>query len=201
VSTERAKPPDLAHLVLWALRMSVRIAAMCDVLYYQDDLGGVALYALTRALGAYEPAEGELEHFAASWISKEVRQEVRREKKRAEREQGQELPASLEVEERAIDVLEALLDLSIGEELRSDFEAGVLRDEAAAAVRGEIEQLAPEDQRLVALRYWDELTWPAVAAALGIGISTAKERDERIREHLKRALIAWDRVRPLRRRS
>jgi RNA polymerase sigma factor (sigma-70 family) len=180
--------------------MSVRIAATCDVLYYKDDLGGVALYALSRALGAYEPAEGELEHFAASWISKEVRQEVRREKQRAEREQGETLPASLESEERAIDVLEALLDLAIGEELRSDFEAGFLREEAAAALRNEIEQLAPEDRQLVELRYWDDQTWPAVAAALGIGLSTAKERDERICEHLERALIAWDRVRPLKRR-
>jgi RNA polymerase sigma factor (sigma-70 family) len=192
-------------LVPWALRMGVRIAARLDVAHCADDMGGEALYALSRAIDAYDRDEGELLHFAAAWISRHVRREARKEKRREGVEvplgagdEAGELPPSLDVDEQAHDVLEALLDLSVGEELRTGGDAGVLRAEAFDALRRAIAGLPANDRRLVELRYSEDLSWPDVAAALGIGVRTAQEHHERIRERLRRTLLAWDRVRPLR---
>jgi RNA polymerase sigma factor for flagellar operon FliA len=195
-------------LVPWALRMGARIAARLDVAHCTDDMGGEALYALSRAVDAYDREEGELLHFAAAWISRHVRREARREKRHQGVEvllgEGDEtggLPASLDVDEQAHEVLEALLDVSVGEELRMGGEAGVLRAEAFDALRRAIAELPVDDRRLVELRYWEDLSWPDVAVALGIGMRTAQEHHERIRERLRRTLLAWDRVRPMRRAS
>lgn len=52
-------------------------------------------------------------------------------------------------------------------------------------------RLSPEDRKLVALRYVDDLTQPRVAAELGIPEGTAKVRLHRIRKRLQ-AVLADD---------
>jgi len=82
--------------------------------------------------------------------------------------------------------MEALLESYVGDELRSNGEAGLLTRESWDALHREIGGLTPEDRRLVELRYWDRRTWEEVGAALGVADRTARERDLRIRERLAR---------------
>jgi RNA polymerase sigma-70 factor, ECF subfamily len=51
-----------------------------------------------------------------------------------------------------------------------------------------LQRLSPDDRKLVALRYVDDLTQPAVAAELGIPEGTAKVRLHRIRKRLQTVL-------------
>jgi len=194
---DSARGAMLAELTPWALRIALAIAASRRQGEYRADLAQVALYALSRAIDAHDPAQGEIKPFAAVWIRHEVHAAA--DAWAGQGEHGEPLPPSLDIEERAHDVLEALLDLYVGEELRSDGEALYLRAEALDALRREIARLDAKDRRLVELRYWEDLTWKQVAKSIGIGEGTAKERDGIVRERLRKALLAWDRVRPLRR--
>jgi RNA polymerase sigma-70 factor (ECF subfamily) len=55
-------------------------------------------------------------------------------------------------------------------------------------VRRAVRSLTPQDRKLLALRYVDDLTQPAVAMALGIPEGTAKVRLHRARGRLQRVL-------------
>jgi RNA polymerase sigma factor (sigma-70 family) len=196
----------LDDLIPWAIRIGVRIAYRRGQGYRKGDLGEVAIYALGRACAAWDRSEGALKPFAARWIAGEVRKDAKDEAERRQHwaplvatDDPEELPPALEVEEVACDVLEALLDVAVFETLATGGEAEVLRKEVVEALHREIGHLDDEDRRLVELRYFEDQTWPDVAKAFDIALSTVHERDARIREHLRKALLAWDRVRPLRR--
>lgn len=55
-------------------------------------------------------------------------------------------------------------------------------------VRRAVRSLTPQDRKLLALRYVDDLTQPAVASALGIPEGTAKVRLHRARGRLQKVL-------------
>jgi RNA polymerase sigma-70 factor (ECF subfamily) len=55
-------------------------------------------------------------------------------------------------------------------------------------VRRAVRSLTPQDRKLLALRYVDDLTQPAVASALGIPEGTAKVRLHRARGRLQQVL-------------
>jgi RNA polymerase sigma-70 factor (ECF subfamily) len=55
-------------------------------------------------------------------------------------------------------------------------------------VRRAVRRLTPQDRKLLALRYVDDLTQPALASALGIPEGTAKVRLHRARGRLQQAL-------------
>lgn len=55
-------------------------------------------------------------------------------------------------------------------------------------VRRAVRSLTPQDRKLLALRYVDDLTQPAVASALGIPEGTAKVRLHRVRGRLQEVL-------------
>jgi RNA polymerase sigma-70 factor (ECF subfamily) len=59
-------------------------------------------------------------------------------------------------------------------------------------VRRAVRRLTPQDRKLLALRYVDDLTQPAVALALGIPVGTAKVRLHRARGRLQRVLSQHD---------
>jgi RNA polymerase sigma-70 factor (ECF subfamily) len=59
-------------------------------------------------------------------------------------------------------------------------------------VRRAVRSLTPQDRKLLALRYVDDLTQPAVALALGIPEGTAKVRLHRARGRLQRVLSQHD---------
>jgi RNA polymerase sigma factor for flagellar operon FliA len=210
VTADAAAADDVAGkragLIRLALRIATKLGRAAGLLHYEDDLIGVALAGLTRALAGHDPSIGPLEPYAARWIAGEVRNAVRAEAERVaterpleEADDGHDTHPLLRAEERAHDVVDTLLSGYVGAELRAQGEAGLIRRETWAALHGEIDRLAPEDRRLVELRYWEELTWAEVGAALGIADRTAREHDLRIRERLKDALILLDRVRPFRR--
>jgi RNA polymerase sigma-70 factor (ECF subfamily) len=77
-------------------------------------------------------------------------------------------------------------------------EHGEVDDRAAAGrldklplqvdVRRAVRSLTPQDRKLLALRYVDDLTQPAVASALGIPEGTAKVRLHRARGRLQQVL-------------
>jgi RNA polymerase sigma-70 factor, ECF subfamily len=59
-------------------------------------------------------------------------------------------------------------------------------------VRRAVRSLTPQDRKLLALRYVDDLTQPAVALALGIPEGTAKVRLHRARGRLQEVLSQHD---------
>jgi len=59
-------------------------------------------------------------------------------------------------------------------------------------VRRAVRSLTPQDRKLLALRYVDDLTQPAVALALGIPEGTAKVRLHRARGRLQQVLSQHD---------
>lgn len=194
------------RLIRLALGIARKLAGARGMAHYEDELGSVALEALGRALAGYDAGVGEVEPYAAVWISREVGGAIQREQERREillDDAGapSSVHASARVEELARDVIDVAVSSAVGEELHGGGEAEVLRREAWAVLRVEVGRLEPEDLRLVELRYFDagEPTWREVGAALGVSERRAKERDAQIRERLRNALVAWDRVRPLRR--
>jgi RNA polymerase sigma-70 factor (ECF subfamily) len=59
-------------------------------------------------------------------------------------------------------------------------------------VRRAVRRLTPQDRKLLALRYVDDLTQPAIADALGIPEGTAKVQLHRARRRLQRVLSQHD---------
>jgi RNA polymerase sigma factor (sigma-70 family) len=206
VEDARAERERLTPLLRLGARLARRLSASKGMLYYEDELCGVAWSALARALSGYDADRGELTPYAAAWMAGEVRSALDAEQKRAKREvpvEDAEAVRSghplLRSEELGGDLVHELLSIYVGEELGSQGDADLLTREAFAALHREIALLDAEDQRLVALRYWDGRTWDEVAAALAVAEPTARHRDARIREQLRDRLIAWETVRPLRR--
>jgi RNA polymerase sigma factor (sigma-70 family) len=197
---------EIPGLMSLALRITRKLSRARGMLHYEDELGGVALSALARALAAHDPGIGPIQPFAAVWIAREVSGAIREERERAAVERPLEDDGDeathpmLRAEERAHDVVDTLLSAYIGEELRARGEAGLVLRDTWAALHREVDGLAADDRRLVELRYWEERPWKEVCAVLGIADRTARERDLHIRERLKDALILLDRVRPFRRR-
>jgi RNA polymerase sigma factor (sigma-70 family) len=197
---------DPAKLIPLALGVARKLAARGGMQHFEDELGSVALSALAAALVGYDAGVGPVEPYAIAWVGGEVRKAIDKERKRREvLYDDAEVPSAnnpaTQAEDLARDVVDAFLSGAVGAELRTNGEAELLRREAWAVLRAEVERLDAEDRQLVALRYWseEEPTWREVGAALGLAEVTAKKRDARIRERLRDALVAWDRVRPLRR--
>ena len=199
---ETLKAAETTALILLARRIAQRLATARGMLHHADELQGVALVALARAIAAHDPKKGKLKPFAAQWIAGEVHAALDKEERHADlfgpADPGDTHP-SIRAEELTRGVVDTMFSLHVGDELRAGGEAGFVTRETWAALKREVDRLAPEDRRLVALRYWDGHTWSEVGAALGLAERTAREHDARIRTHLAEALIALDRVRPLRR--
>jgi RNA polymerase sigma factor for flagellar operon FliA len=186
------------------LRLAHRLAARAGLAHYADELCGVALHGLARAVSDHEDEKGALLPYAATWMRGAILEEIEREKEHARRFEPVEdalAPAhpAVRTEELSGAAVDTLLAIYVGEELRAqgDAEAQSLTREAFAALHREVGRLPPEDRRLVELRYWDELSWEAVAQGLGVHETTARDRDTRLRERLRDGLVAWDRLRPI----
>ncbi len=202
----------LDSLVELAVRIAGKLAVRRGLSHYADEAMGVALTALARAMAAHDPGIGKLRRYAAVWVLKEVNAELDGEAERCAVERGERgergehedaegVHPSLVADEITLDVMDPLLDLYVGEALRSDGEAVFLKKEACGALHREIADLPEDDRRLVELHWFEGRSWKEVGAALGIADRTARERDQKIRAYLKERLVAWDRVRPLRRKT
>jgi RNA polymerase sigma factor (sigma-70 family) len=203
---EREEREGFDTLMPWAIGIGRRIVLRRGMLHHAKEIARVALSALCEALARHDPAVGKLRPFAAMWIVGEVNKALDREQEREANEvpieeaDRHDVHPTLHGEELVDDLVDGLLSLDIDEELRASCEAKLIKKEALAALHRAIESLEADDRRLVALHYWEEQTWKEVAQELGIAETTARERDARIRATLLSRIVAWDRVRPIRRK-
>jgi RNA polymerase sigma factor (sigma-70 family) len=199
--------PEIAALTRWAVGIGRRIVLRRGMLRHAGEIACVAVSALCEALARHDPSVGELKPFAAMWIVGEVNGALDKEAERAAHEVPlddlghDELHPALRGEVLVDDIVDALLSLYVDEELRTNGEAKLIKREAHAALHRAIESFEADDRRLIELRYWEDRPWQQVAQELGIGETTARERDTRIRAALLERIVAWDRIRPFRRKA
>jgi RNA polymerase sigma factor for flagellar operon FliA len=205
VSRDEAEPFEA--LLPWAMGIGWRAAVRSGMLHMRDDFAGVAALALVRAHAGYDKEEGEFRPFARAWVAGELRKAIKQEAEHLANEEPaadddtDAVQPSAAAEELAGDIVDALADYFVGEELRGGPDVQLITREAHTALRQEVERLPPEDRRLVELRYWEGLTWDRIAAELGVPKRTLQYGDARIRALLRERLVSWCRVRPLRRRT
>lgn len=77
-----------------------------------------------------------------------------------------------------------------GERLRAHPEDALARTRAFEALAGALRGLDEREARLIELRYWQELSWVQVAAALGVHEKYATRMDEQLRKRLRGDLQA-----------
>jgi RNA polymerase sigma factor (sigma-70 family) len=204
---EREEREGLDTLMPWAVGIGRRIVLRRGMQRHAGEIARVALNALCEAIARHDPAVGKLRPFAAMWIVGEVNGALDKEAERAAHEVPfddlghDELHPALHGEVLVDELVDALLALDVDEELRTNGEAKLIKKEAHFALHRAIESFEADDQRLIRLRYWEAQTWKEVAQDLGIAETTAKDRDRRLRAELLERIVAWDRVRPFRRKS
>jgi RNA polymerase sigma factor (sigma-70 family) len=194
------------------VRLAQNIARSLTVIYgmfhYHDILRSDALEGLSKAAHTFDPSrEVPFEKYAWHRIIGQVKNAIGKEARRLSLEGmvldaaariEDERPVQLDAEDDTItqldgitaEVMAAFVMVCAGQEHRLQGEAGVLQREAYAELEEALSQLAPQDRRLIQLRYWDELPWEEVAGRLGIPKRTAKDHDLKIRRHLGAALAA-----------
>lgn len=199
------EPEPLEALVRWARRIAVGITRARHLFHLADLAESAALEALSRALNGFDATRGTFRKYAVKAIVGAVLDEIGPEARRLAIEvafdagdvddveaadESDTAPSSdAPADALAAQVMDALVAAYIGEEQRLSGEAGLLTQEAIKALHDHINGLDEQDRRLVMLRYWEENTWEAVGAALGISDRTAREHDLRIRRHLKASLL------------
>ncbi|WP_437734951.1 sigma-70 family RNA polymerase sigma factor [Sorangium sp. So ce1335] len=72
-----------------------------------------------------------------------------------------------------------------GERLRAQPDDAVARSQALEALRKALRGLDEREARLIELRYWQDLSWAKVAAALGVHEKYALRMDEQLRRRLR----------------
>lgn len=133
------------------------------------DAADIAQEALIRAWKSLRTAQAP--ESPAPWLRTIVRREAIRH--RARNGWLASLDEHGDVTDRAASKRLELLDLQVD-------------------VRRAVRSLTPQDRKLLALRYVDDLTQPAVAIALGIPEGTAKVRLHRARGRLQKVLSQHD---------
>jgi len=153
---------DWDAMAIRCLREARRIAA-------PDDAADIAQEALIRAWRSIR--SGPTPDHPAAWLRTIVRREALRH--RARNGAMISLDEHGDVDDRAAAGRLELLPLQVD-------------------VRRAVRSLTPQDRKLLALRYVDDLTQPAVALALGIPEGTAKVRLHRARGRLQQVLSEHD---------
>lgn len=194
--------------VLLAQNIARSLTVIYAMFHIHDILRSVALEALSKAAHAFNPSrEVPFEKYAWYRIIGELKNAIGKEARRLSLE-GAVLDAAARIEdERPVhpdaeddtitqldgitaEVMAAFVMVCAGQEHRTQGEARLLQREAYANLEEAISHLAPEDRRLVQLRYWDDLPWEEVAERLGIPLRTATDHDQKIRRRLAAALAS-----------
>jgi RNA polymerase sigma factor (sigma-70 family) len=198
---EPPAPADVAALMSLGVRLAHRLAWDKGLSYHADELCGVAMEALARAIVGYKPDVGPLKPYGVVWMAWEIKHAIQAEHARRQHEVLVEDVAAghptLAAEDLAESAADALLLIYVDDALRGQGDAGLLTQVAAAELRREVETLDARDRQLLALLYWEERGWEEVGAALGVNKRTAQKWHVRICEHLRDRLGTWNRVRPL----
>jgi RNA polymerase sigma-70 factor (ECF subfamily) len=154
--------PDWELMHRLCLREARRIAPPADA-------ADIAQEALIRAWKSLQTTQAP--HHLGAWLRTIVRREAIRHRTRYDVYSGLDDHGEL-TDQGASKRLE-VLDLQVD-------------------VRRAVSSLTPDDRKLLALRYVDDLTQPAVASALGIPEGTAKVRLHRARGRLQKVLSQHD---------
>lgn len=154
--------PDWEFMHRLCLREARRIAPPADA----ADIAQEALIRAWKSLQTAQPPD----HLGA-WLRTIVRREAMR--YRAKNGVLPRLDEHGELTDRAASKRLEVLDLQVD-------------------VRRAVRSLTPQDRKLLALRYVDDLTQPAVASVLGIPEGTAKVRLHRARGRLQKVLSQHD---------
>jgi RNA polymerase sigma-70 factor (ECF subfamily) len=149
---------DWEQAAAYCLREARRIAA-------PHDAADIAQEAMIRAWRSMR--DGTVPECVAAWLRTIVRREALRQ--RARTAAAISLDEHGEIDDRAATKRLDLLPLQVD-------------------VRRAVSNLTPQDRKLLALRYVDDLTQPAVALALNIPEGTAKVRLHRARGRLQQVL-------------
>lgn len=205
-----------ARYAPWARRIAISLVVIYDVGHLRDDLVGTALLTLSRVAESFDPSRGwRFETFAYKRIAGEVLDEIGKELRHLTFLRAPMLDASLrspgdgsdtgevnpeesieaslaKIDAILADAMSAAVFGCMGEDRRSNGEARLIEHQADARLRGALGLLSPEERRLVELRYFEGLAWTQVALALDLPERTAKDRDHKIRRHLRACLDERD---------
>jgi RNA polymerase sigma factor (sigma-70 family) len=196
--------PARDRLVAWAQRVGWNMAVARGVSHWADECAHAANVALGRAFLAWDGDPAILKPLAAKVVVRAVNKAIKKVQDRLDREiLAEDAGAPEPMHPRyacdvvAEQVIDGVLDLHVGDELRENGLARMLRREQWDALHEEVERLEPRLRRLVELRYFQALPMDEVAAALQVSGGYARELHAVARERLADALIARDRLRPL----
>ncbi len=165
-----------------ALRLDSRLSARVDA----SDVVQEALIDAARKLADYErdrplPFYPWLHRLTAERLAV-----VHRKHRRGTRSVGREQHATAWLDDSAGLLVDHLVD--------SDTTPGhdLVREERRQRVRDALERLTPPDREVLVMRYLEDLTFPEIAAILGVGESAAKMRHLRAIERIRTVLKADD---------
>lgn len=139
-----------------------------------DELVSAGHVALLQAIPLYDPARGWM---FTTFAAKRIRGEVLRELRRLSRRD-----ALFPTEGRSLEP--------------SDRGAGADEMRRRVADRRIVErlweELPPRDRQIIALRFYEGLSTPEIARAIGLGKSQTKDEIQRILARLRRLVEAWE---------
>lgn len=190
---------ELREVVQSAVRYATHQAFVRRATHLEADAVDVALLAVAKAHGRYRADEGTFAGFAYWHYRGAVDRFIKKERRRAFEELPYHDVASFAGDTAedgdAVGVLlglaERCADESIDELLASDLgcpEPVFLRREHQARVARRLSSLSTDDQKLLQLRFADDLTWTAIAEELGVAAHVVRYRVETLCRDLRAAL-------------
>jgi len=177
---------SLPDLVRWTTRIARALAALHGQGRHADDLVGAARLSLHQTLSAFDPGRGVLfKVYARTRITFAVLDAIQAEQRHAELFDEALRALGDEDAVEAFVVGRGVIEIQGGD-------AGLLRREAHASLRREMALLPAAGRRLLELRYWQGLSRPAVAKALGMPESTVKDHERKLVARLGATLRALE---------
>jgi RNA polymerase sigma factor (sigma-70 family) len=181
---------ELTSLVSWAVRAALvraRVRGLPD-----DELVGAALSAVESAWRRADPARGKRASHVYRRVHGALLDAVRTERRRNDREvllDDLEEPVPPEVESDEVALPRAA---GIEASMVGSPEESMLRRERQLALDREVARLPAAQRRLYVLRHREGYAWEEIEAETGLPGRTARDHDQKIRDHLTAVLRAWD---------
>jgi len=182
------------------------IAFSTNMNHRRDEFRSVAFEALSRASARYDPLNVKGASFSTyAWrrVTGAVFDAVRKEAKRLSLEESldaaeqiaedgdsaTEAGAIAQIDAGTAVIMAAFAASCVASELHANGEAKLLERETFAEVERALADLPAVDRRLFELRNRDGMQWEEVVVRVGMKERAARDRCEKIRERLRRALV------------
>ncbi|APR82604.1 Hypothetical protein A7982_07953 [Minicystis rosea] len=190
---------ELQEVVVNAVRYATHQAFARRAAHLEADAVDVALLAVAKAHGRYRADEGTFAGFAYWHYRGAVERFIKKERRRAFEELpyhdvvtwGGNTKEGGDAMDTLLGLAERCADESIDELLASDLgcpEPVFLRREHQARVARRLSSLSASDQKLLQLRFAEDLTWTAIAEELGLAAHVVRYRVETLCRDLRAAL-------------